>query len=150
MTGAIHGLHVQIEREVPIFFRTLKDGAVVNIAGTIEQNIDSSQLGGKIVNALRLEDIQSARANVGPILADVLEQFLVYVSCPYQSSLVGKSDSGCASDALSCGCDDSSFSCKSSTHIFIFFLIFSQRRCIELLKKALNSLRSTRFRVIYG
>src|SRR5580658_5409963 len=46
--GSIHGLDIQIEREIPIFFFTIENAAVMNIARAVEQDIDGSHFAGKI------------------------------------------------------------------------------------------------------
>ncbi len=77
----------------------------MNIAGTVEQDIDRSHFGGKSDNGLRFADVQPVASNAGPIVAEGRKQRLVDVRGPDHRSLVGKRDGRGASNALSRCCN---------------------------------------------
>ncbi len=57
---AIHRLHVEIERKIPVRLRAIEDRALVNEAGAIEENVESAQFGGKGVDRVDVANVERA------------------------------------------------------------------------------------------
>ena len=88
----------------------------MNVAGAIEQHIESANLGGAICNVARVADIEPAGADVRPLFTEGREQLLVDVGGPDRSAFVGKCDRGGTSNALSRSRSQRNFPRKSSAN----------------------------------
>src|SRR5262249_37600791 len=61
LDGPVHGFDIEVEGEVPVFFRTLHDGAVVHEARRIQEDVDPADALGKGVDLGRAADIEPCR-----------------------------------------------------------------------------------------
>jgi hypothetical protein len=97
-------------------------GSVRNIAGTVKQSIRRTEFDGAILNVLHFADIQWARLNVGPLLAQEGEQCVVDVGRAYPGAGVGRGDCRGPSYTLSRRRGERDLPGKSSVHMFLLVI----------------------------
>src|SRR5256714_1498106 len=115
-TGAIHRLHIEVERRVPIFLFTIQDRAVMNIASTVEQDIERPSLGHDSLNGFVVADVQVAGAYRRPFSSQFIQRGLIDIGCPDDSTFVREAERSGSSNALSGSGQQCNFSSKSSSH----------------------------------
>src|SRR2546423_1497479 len=91
-TGAIHRLHIEVERRVPIFLFTIQDRAVMNIASTVEQDIERPSLGHDSLNGFVVADVQVAGAYRRPFSSQFIQRGLIDIGCPDDSTFVREAE----------------------------------------------------------
>ena len=57
---AIHRLHVEIEGKIPVGFGAIEDGALVNEAGAVEEDVDGAEFGGEGVDRVDVANVERA------------------------------------------------------------------------------------------
>jgi len=73
---------------------------VVNVSGTIEQNINSRNFAGEIANVVVVADVEPANSNGWPLILERCEQRLVNVRRPNLGSFICECNSRGTPDAL--------------------------------------------------
>jgi hypothetical protein len=125
--GAVHGLGVQVEGEVPVFLAALEDGARVHDAGAIEQAIERAVLGLELLrecgHGCGVEDVQPGRVQRdggrqrGGIGGQLGQAGLVHVGGPHLGALARQHQGRRPADAVGGGGDQDAFAQRTLTHV---------------------------------
>jgi len=88
----------------------------MNIAGTVEQDVNPSSLVNDVLNRLLIADVQRASANRRALGFQFVQCVLTDVSCPDHSSFLCKCERGRPSNAISGRGKQANFLCESVGH----------------------------------